>query len=372
MAKTGTSTEVRQPLSLYSLLDQDHHLRASGSRYEVGYIQGSAFRNRIDQFLSDGLARVGPILGKTVSLSDFKEAISSYASVIEAELPDLAEELTGLAEGAKITMEAAYLLQLRRELIGYQSIRAEGDCTSFGRLIEGGSVLGQTIDLNGFMAPELTTMQIELEDSDRRLQLVSFTGLLGYLGMNDCGLAIVLNLVLSGSWRPGIPGYMLIRHLLDVASSVDECLERISELPLASSRSMTICDGQRLVTVEYVLDELVVMEKNECIHANHFLHPSFTERDELNPFARTSSLNRFNSCSEALGDTAQDAAPDAYMEFLNNPGIYVSQRNDVKRECTVGSVVMLPEQGKMYVRQACDGDSEAQEANDDWKVTAAP
>lgn len=370
MANNKDSNGARRPLSLYGLMGDARPLRASGCRYEVGYIQGSAFRSQIHRFLGDGLARIGPILGRTVELRDFTESISSYASVIEKKLPDLVEELSGLAEGADITMEAAYLLQLRRELIGYQSIQSQGDCTSFGRLIPGRSVLGQTIDLNGFMASEFTAMQIELEDSDRRLQLVSFTGLLGYLGMNDSGLAIGLNLVLGGSWRPGIPGYMLIRHLLDEASTVDECLERMAGLPLATSRSMTICDGRRLITVEYVPDEMIVMESDEFVHTNHFLHPKFQNQDELNPFARTSSLRRHEACLAALEKTPKDSELSAYVAFLNSPGIYVPQSSDVRRECTVGSVVMCPEQGKMHVTQARCANTKPHQVDDRRKVTA--
>lgn len=363
MVNSTGDNGLRRPLSLYGLSGDDQPLRASGCRYEVGHIQGSAYRNQIHRFLGDDLTRIGPVLGRSVELHEFTDSIKRYEAEIEKKLPDLVEELSGLAEGADITMEAAYLLQLRRELVGYQSVRPAGDCTSFARLIPGQSVLGQTIDLNGLMAPELTAMQIELEDSDRRLQLVSFTGLLGYLGMNDSGLAIGLNLVLGGSWRPGIPGYMLIRHLLDEASSVDECLERMAELPRASSRSMTICDGRRLVVVEYVPDEMIVMEQEEFVHANHFLHPHFRDQDELNPFARTSSIKRQEACSAALELTPKDAEVSAYLNVLNSPGIYVRDTGDVRRECTVGSVVMYPEQGKMHVQKTRCANSKIQKVN---------
>jgi isopenicillin-N N-acyltransferase like protein len=345
------SMSASRPLLLHSSLAPERCIHASGSRYRIGYQQGASHRADIHRFLGDRLTRIGGILARQVSLPEYSRTIGEYAAVIKDRLPDMAEELRGLADGAGISEEEAYLLQLRRELVGYRSVRSRGDCTTFGRLAPGRTVIGQTIDLNGDMAPELTVLRLDLEDTGRRLLLLSFTGLLGYLGMNDRGLAICLNLVLGGTWRPGIPGYMAIRHLLDEASTVEECLERLSGLPLASSRALTITDGRRLVTVEYILDEMVVIEGDELVHANHFLHAGFADRDELNPFARTSSLRRQDACAAALGKLPADTDEQAYLDILAEPTVDVAPNGDIKRECTVGSVVMRPDLGTMFVRQ---------------------
>lgn len=340
-----------RPPQLHSSLGRHRRIRASGGRYDIGRRHGEAQRAEIRRFLDDRLTRIGAILGRPVDLPDFSAAVAAHAAVARDRLPALAEELRGLADGAGISMEEAWLLQLRRELVGYRSVRAAGDCTTFARRSGGVTVLGQTIDLNGDMAAELTVMELEPADTGRRLALVSFTGLLGYLGMNDRGLAIGLNLVLAGDWRPGIPGYMAIRHLLDEAACVDDCIRRLKGLPLASSRALTIADQERLVTVEYVLDEMVVFEGVELVHANHFLHPRFAGRDELNPFARTSSLRRQAACAAALTALPAGAGPDAYLDILAAPPVHVPPNGDVRRECTAACVVMRPDLGTMHVRQ---------------------
>lgn len=343
------SAPRRHALALFTNLPNERRLRLSGSRYQIGYGHGVAHRVRIQRFLADRLTRLTALVSAEKA-SRFPALVPEYMRVIEATLPETAEELRGLAAGAAITLEDAYLLQLRREFTGYQSVRAHGDCTTFARLAAGRTVLGQTIDLNGDMAPEMTVMEVE-HSAGRRVLLVSFTGLLGYLGMNDHGLCICLNLVLAGEWRSGIPGYMAIRHLLDEASTVEECLALLRRLPLASSRSLTISDGTRLVTVEYILDEMTVLEDRELVHANHFLHPDFAARDELNPFARTSSLRRQDACAAALKRLPVDADVAAYLEFLDAPPIYVAPNDDIRRECTVGAVVMCPDLGSMFVKQ---------------------
>jgi Acyl-coenzyme A:6-aminopenicillanic acid acyl-transferase len=278
------------------------------------------------------------------------ETVRQYMRVIREVLPGMAEELAGLAEGAEIDLEAAYLLQLRRELLGYRSLRTRGDCTTFARLVPGSTVVGQTIDLHAHMMREFTVTSIE-HASGRKLTLASFTGLLGYLGMNDSGLCIGLNLVLAGEWQCGIPGYMAIRYLLDEASSVDQAIHLLRRLPLASSRALTLCDGRKLVSVEYVLSDVSLFELKESVHTNHFLHPAFTARDELNPFSRTSSLRRLDGCAAALARLPTHAGTDEYFATLEAAPIYVPPSLDPARECTVGSVVMWPELGITHVRR---------------------
>jgi len=345
-----------RPLSLETDVPAEHRVTAAGSRYDIGRRHGECRRAAIHAFLGDRTTRLGAVLGPEATAAAFAAAIDAHAAVIEARLPAIAEEIAGLADGAGIGRREAYLLQLRRELAGYRSVRPGGDCTTFGRLIRpgpapGGAVLGQTVDLNGDMAPELCVLDLTPSDTGRRVLMASFTGLLGYLGMNDRGLAVGLSLVLAGRWRPGIPGYMAIRHLLDGAATVEEALDLLAALPLASSRALTVTDGRRLVTVEYVLDERVVFEGEEQVHANHFLHDGFAERDELNPFAATSSRRRFEACAAMLRELRPDARADVYLDRMAAAPIGVPAPDDIRREWTVASVVMRPDRGEMTLRR---------------------
>ncbi|MEQ8967435.1 MAG: C45 family peptidase [Azospirillaceae bacterium] len=349
---------VPRPLSLDTDVPPARRVTAAGSRFEIGRSHGESQRAAIRAFLDDRTARLGAVLGRATTLEDVAGSIEAHAAVAEAHLPAIAEEVAGLAEGAGIDRREAWLLQLRRELTGYRSVRARagGDCTTFGRLIPAGpgpegAVIGQTVDLNGDMAPELTVLDLTPRDTGRRVLMASFTGLLGYLGMNDRGLAVGLSLVLAGQWRPGIPGYMAIRHLLDAASTVDEALDALAALPLASSRALTITDGRRLVTVEHVLDERVVLEGDCQVHTNHFLHDGFAERDELNPFALTSSRRRFDACAAMLRDLPVHAGAEAYLARMAEPPIDVSAPDDIRREWTVATAILRPDRGEMTLRR---------------------
>jgi len=179
--------------------------------------------------------------------------------------------------------------------------------------------------------------------------LMSFTGLTGYLGMNDAGLCIGLNLVLGGEWRPGIPGYMAIRHLLDKAQDAEDALALLRTLPLASSRSLTLADAQQTLVVEYLPGEFDHWRMDQCVHTNHFLSPMFRERDCLNTFARTSSVRRLSACQERLDSLSHESRAEHYLDMLGASPVYVRPNGDIRRDCTVGAALMFPSNRALHV-----------------------
>ncbi|HEX6355477.1 C45 family peptidase [Actinophytocola sp.] len=319
-------------------------VRVHGDPFERGYRHGAARAAALHAFLDDDLCRLNRILPAPTTMASLRPLISDYQEKIEDATPALAEEIRGLAQGAGIDPEQALLLQLRREIMGYQRIPTMGDCTTYASA--GASpVLAQTVDLNGDLDDQICVL-----DTGQALVL-SFGGLLGYLGVNRHGLAIGLNLVLGGEWRPGLPPYLAIRHLLDTATGMDEALEILHGLRLASSRSLTLCDPVKATHVEILGDDVRVAATTEVIHTNHFLHPDFVPHDELNVFARNSSVQRLETCRKGLAAMTPDADVAEHFELLSTKPIRVTDTGDIRRERTVAAVVMLPGAGELHVRR---------------------
>lgn len=312
-------------------------LELSGSPHARGYTHGRAAGGRLRGFLDDSLARLGHLADRPLDLDALRPSIAAHRDVVIKALPDLADEVDGLADGADIERDAAWLLQLRREVLGYSRVTG-GDCTTYAS-VRGGPVLAQTVDLNGNLDDQIAVLAL---DGPRHRSLVlSFAGLLGYLGINDAGVAVGLNLVLGGEWEPGVPPYLAIRHVLDTADNVDQAIEMLCELPLASSRSFMICGADRVVCVEALGSERRVCEGAELMHTNHFLDPDFAEHDEINVFAKNSSKRRLETVREAGIPEAGDTA--AHHRLLSTPPIFVADNGDIRRERTVAAVVMRPD-----------------------------
>jgi hypothetical protein len=349
-------------------------IRAHGEPYEAGYRHGAARAEALQAFLADGLTRLDRLLPEPVTLEALRPRLAAYDAEISAATPDLAEELTGLAAGAGISREEAVLLQVRREILGYSRVPTRGDCTTYARPGSGpgagpgigsgsaaavgrrGAVLAQTVDLNGGLDDQIAVLDVARPGTSRRALVLSFGGLLGYLGINSDGLAIGINLVLGGDWRPGLPPYLAIRHLLDHASGVDEAIAMLRTLRLTSSRALTFCDATKAACVEFVGDEFRVLEDREPVHTNHFLYPDFVPCDELNVFARNSSVLRLKACEAGLaslpaqGSESESASVEDRFGLLATAPICVADTGDIRRERTVAAVVLLPERGELHVR----------------------
>ncbi len=331
-------------------------VRAAGQPREVGRQHGAALGEGLRAFLADDLCRIGRLAAGPVSMDGLADVLAAYDAEIAAAAPALSAEIDGLAAGAGISRAEAVLLQVRREIIGYQRIPARGDCTTYASLTAGPGgepVLAQTVDLNGNLDDQLSVLDISLASAPRRALLLSFGGLLGYLGVNSDGLAIGLNLVLGGTWGPGLPPYLAIRHLLDQAGSVAQALDILEHLPLASSRSLTLCDPGSIACAE-IIDRQVrlVTTAGHVVHTNHFLHPDFTGRDELNIFARNSSALRLKAGAAGLAEltAAGGADPEQHFAQLAQPPVCVADTGDIRREKTVAAVVLLPGRGELHVR----------------------
>ena len=168
--------------------------------------------------------------------------------------------------------------------------------------------------------------------------------------LNRAELVIVFALLeLPGDWRPGLPPYLAVRHVLNNASDVDSAIGILEKLPLASSRSIMLCDARQAAYVELVGADVRVGYAPETVHTNHFLHPDLEPRDEVNVFARNSSVRRLEVCRHRLAATPPARAED-HLDLLSTPPICVPDDGDISRDRTVAAVVMLPAAGRLYVR----------------------
>ncbi len=205
-------------------------------------------------------------------------------------------------------------------------------------------MLAQTVDLNGDLDDQIAVLDVALDGAPRRALVLSFGGLLGYLGVNSDGLAIGLNLVLGGDWRPGLPPYLAIRHLLDQAGSVAEALAILRGLPLASSRSLTLCDPSSAAYVEIVDNELRLVEgpvgctpTTSCTPTSPSRRRAQRLRAQLLAAPAGRGPGRPWTACRRPGPMSRSTS-----RVLSQPPICVADTGDIRRERTVAAVVMLP------------------------------
>src|SRR5438105_4555696 len=223
-----------------------HELTVRGTPAEIGFQHGYRFLTEIQRFLNDDLARVNLIREVRLPRAKALRFAGHYAQWVEREIPDVAEEIAGLAKGAGIDYLEAMFLQVRREIIADKSA---SDCTTLGSWTDTSYWLAQTVDLVGDMADLAMILRvIPSHAASPTICIFTFIGLCGYLGMNESGLAIGINMIQSPDWGPGVSPYLLMRHLLS-KTSVAEAIEEIQRIHRASSRFFMLADLRGLTGV---------------------------------------------------------------------------------------------------------------------------
>jgi isopenicillin-N N-acyltransferase-like protein len=328
----------------------------SGSPFERGLIHGRALRREIAALRDDLRARIGLAPAPPESQAENLRTVDGYARAIERDLPVIADELRGLAAGARIRYSDAVMLQARRELIGVVEHAAQGDCTLVAyRRRSGDAVIAQTVDVNSNLADYLVLLRV-LPDGrgEPETLLVTFAGLLGYLGVNSHGLGVGINLVISPVWGAGVPPYLLVRHLLQ-QDTVGRCVSEIGRIRRGSSRSLTIADRRNVVTLEMTKEEQRVSVSDFLCHTNHYLHPELLAADRMNVLSRNNSRRRLAKIHGALAGRCDgvgiEELVDVFVDHSMHPfGICAHADGNPNRGETVCTVVMEPGKGRLHVR----------------------
>lgn len=335
-------------------------IELTGNSYDIGFGHGKQLKKSIQNFLGDHDALIHVLRRKKIEKDELFKLINDYKKTIALHCPEIMEELRGLADGAQISIENAVLLQIRRELIGTNSFTLTGDCSSLAIKKDKTNVIGQTIDLNGDMSSFGHVFKIISNSKESpNILLYSFSGLLGYMGMNSYGLSVCINMVVSSNWQIGIPPYLLVRKLLN-CKSIEECIEVAKTIPRSSSRSFTISDQEKQVILELTVSDYRIIEGDFLLHTNHYLHDDFKVEDKMNFFSKNSSVQRLKLLEEKLkeGDFSLNHISKVFGDHSLYPvGICAHNKSNIHLNETVASVLMFPEENCFYAAKghACTG-----------------
>lgn len=337
-----------------------HHF--TGTHLEVGRQHGAALRPKILvhlERLERRFARQG------ISLEQAEQAALGYREGIREVSEGLDEEIQGLAEGASISLGAAFLLQLRAEvfveLVGRHG--AEQECTTFAILPERTGTergfVGQNADLPAMYHDLMAVLRIAVE-GEPELLMVTPAGQISYIGINDSGLGVFGNYLHCASWRDGFPRYLYTRIALR-RDTVGDAEAALRSLRRASSRNVIMLDSQGgAIDLENTPDTMVALaaERGFLVHANHYLHDGLSAH-ESNPWLENSQIRyrRLATQIEAWGNELGPHEIAAMLRDRSDVGDELSihpedDDRDVDaedRNMTVTSVIAEPGRGQFWV-----------------------
>lgn len=173
-------------------------LSLEGSPYERGWVHGREARGRIEhnvRIYRERFAREGKL-----SLKEVRRRAEAYGAAIEAQNPQYAEEMRGVAEGAGLPLWEIVALNVRYEILYHQfshfsahAVLADG-CTTFAVLPERSADGHLYLAENWDWIPEVQGLILHVREEGT--EIVSFTeaGIPGgKIGLNSHGLGLAIN-----------------------------------------------------------------------------------------------------------------------------------------------------------------------------------
>jgi isopenicillin-N N-acyltransferase-like protein len=241
---------------------------------------------------------------------------------ISAVVPELAEEIDGIARGAQLPLHRVAALNARTEILGRFGLQ-HPECSTVVHAPTDGTppVTTQTWDWHEEMRDGWFVWHIEHPDG-REVRTVTEYGIVGKIGVNAAGLGLHFNILAHATDGPApradtlwLPVHVLARHVLDRCDSLDEAVEMATATPVAASSAITLAayeSGQaQAATVELSPVGAAVLHPGVdgyLLHTNHFVDPRLASGEAL-ATEDPDTLHRFAALHARTADRPAPGAP---------------------------------------------------------------
>jgi isopenicillin-N N-acyltransferase-like protein len=317
------------------------HIRVDGTPYLRGKQYGSAASEKIGLCL-----RLYRELFEAYASLRWEEATAKallFEPFIREYLPEAAEEMRGLAEGAGADYLDILALNCRSELM----FALPDGCTSAvippAASADGKPYLAQTWDWLKPAQDRCVVLELHQEPLPTLL-MVCEAGFIGGKGVNGAGLGCGLNALGIGRGRLGVPLHVLYRGIMN-SVKISDAIEAVSGAARAGCGNFLIGAAEGLVMhLEFTPENFDVRMagKQALAHANHYLSPLFMGQDTLKGMFPCSfpRLHRMGArLDEEQGRLSRELLLDILADHVNFPDSVCSHEDprDARwsRYCTV-------------------------------------
>lgn len=317
-----------------------YHAKLRGSYRHMGHQQGRP------------LKRIG------FTLPPPEEKMLRFArqceEILGQHMPELLDEIRGLAEAAELDRDALATLVLAApfdpdHVPSCSIVAVMPKRTADGRLIVGrnydmfydvskeGATTFRTYPQEGYASLGNCDIWVGRED-----------------GLNEGGLFIGMTGIHFSGLKPGLAFWFIVRHVLDHCSTVDEAVELIQNAPHAQSAGYLLADdsGKAVVgeaTVEGV--ELRNPEDGLLMLTNHAVCPALAGKDR-DSTCLADSHSRYNRLRELLGGSeAIDVEAVKQALFDHQGGVCSHGVENGRKYGTIWSLVGHPGERQLEIAE---------------------
>lgn len=262
-------------LGRFPLIEIEGEATERGRQY--GARAAVAIRQNVEAYLN--LIEYSAGMGRAMAL----EHAAAYEPVLEAHVPDLLQEMRGIAEGAGCDLVAVLLINARSELMGSMCDGATGECTALAAAPEvtaaGRVLLGQNWDWYTAVEAEPVLLRIRQPDKPEILT-VTEAGQVGKIGLNSAGLGVCLNFLEHADAAQCVPGrglpvHVILRQMLGCAS-LGAAVREAHRAPRGGAGNILMAHAEgECLDLELAANEadFLYADAGWLVHTNHYESP---------------------------------------------------------------------------------------------------
>lgn len=334
--------------------------RLGGSPYDIGYQHGKEGKEGIRDFLNT-IIQHGREYFPGLTREKAIAHVSPSIPFIETYTPHLAKEIAGIAEGAAITIEEAYLIQARAEFtqVSTHEPLIDDGCTSFGipgEKTEAGEVwVGQNLDLSPIYKDFGVMLHIT-PDRGPAILCYSQIGSVAHAGINSTGVGLVINALYSSGWGPGVPRPILYRLILE-KENIDDAVQVVIRAKRASSCNYLFSQPSgEMANLEVTPEHFGLTESagQIVVHTNHYSHPDMIEFEKRPKEKLRNSQFREDRFKQLLSNQPEKLSLTNLKTALTDHQIFPQSvcshaEGNPWDIATIASIIAEPAKGQMHV-----------------------
>jgi isopenicillin-N N-acyltransferase-like protein len=273
-----------------------------------------------------------------------QELIAPWQAAIAEWCPRVLDELVGIATGASQPVAEIVLLNAFEAFELAQQVEL-GGCTAIGVAGAEGAVIGQNWDANASLAASVDIHRHTGADT-AGLVVIASPGGLGWIGMNEHGVALVNNDLLTTGTRHGLASQPARRRALQ-AYTTQDAIHRLTDTACVGGRSYMLGDALgHVATVELAThtSPSIVAHARRAAHTNHAHSPAIADDEDQGLLATTypsswDRLHRAEELMEAASSAPVEAVRSALTDHVGFPLSICRHESPAEPTVTAVSVV---------------------------------
>jgi len=340
------------------------YIEAKGTYREVGRQIGEAERELVLRELDYYGEQFGALAG--FSFAEAVERARLYLGPAEQAVPQIVDQLRGLAEGAGVAFDQLFAANCNEELTCLPDLpKRPGHCTSFAFKAGGRTVAGHNEDWYPGDIECLTVRHVTLDDGTSYLS-VGPAGNLPITGVTSHGLCGGANTLYSWDMGAGVPNNLLLASLF-ACRSLEDVRERITATPRARGSNHLLADAAgRIWDVETTATRWAWLEGGACFaHTNHYVTAELAPQEATTSegtHKRRARAEELLAAGLGAGEDPVRLGQTVLCDHANSPFSICSHWNDddpdLDQSVTTASMIWEPAERRVHVAtgQPCEHD----------------